>query len=633
VKCLLYFALQQDIDLNTFPGWLAEHKIARWVYAGDDSTWKVRAEFFIPKTVERVSLAAELDRVSWTFRTPYLDLIGKLSNINKSPEWWGSDVASKNSYTQLYTRICLLAVCRSLIDRDPDTDMVFVCSSMALCHELINHAEEKKIRCHKVPVSRSGLFISATASAIRDGLESVLRWLPPFPAIGNHVELYRRLLETRNDYRCRVLGSRILSGLPEFTGKKVILLFTWVDRRNFTPEGQYRDPHFGPLPAELKKRGYTIIFVPRILFTIPYAEAVDLLLKTGEQFLFPEQLVDGNDVRSCEQRSKQFQPVFPEGLSLGSLPVLSLVKEQHERYRKTLSETLLYEYFIRHCAERGLQPQQIIHTCEGHCWEQVLKGAVQQYMPATKVVGYDNLTFSRLALSMFPSKDELAIRPLPDRIVTNGPLYYEVLKSEGLPGERISSGCALRHTYLWEPAGTVPSRNKDPADRIRVLAATGITFGESVELAASATQAFGGDNAYELLIKCHPMINPEQVKPFLGSWGAGKNIRFVSEPLDVLFPQVDVLLYTYTASSLEALKFGVYPIIVRSDNVLTPDHLDAAPDIRGCATSPEEIRAEVEKFVRTTPEEKRAYRARSLDILKRALAPVTESCIDSFIIE
>lgn len=629
---MLYFALQQDIDLNTFPGWLADHKIARWVYAGDDSTWKVRAEFFIPGTVERISLAAELDRASWTFRIPYLNLIGMVSTLNKSPEWWGSDVASKNSYTQLYTRICLLAVCRSLIDKMPDSPAVIVCSSPALLHELISYAEEKNLGYEMVPASRVGAWISGTRSTARNSLESTLRWLPPFPLLGNHVELYRRLLETRNDYRRSVLHRNHVE-IPRFTGDKGIFLFTWVDRRNFTPDGQYRDPHFGPLPAELKKRGYEIIFVPRILFTIPYAEAVHRLIKTDEKFLFPEQLVDGNDVRSCDHRANQFHPIFPEGLFLGSLPVLSLVKEQHERHRKKLSETLLYEYFIRHCAESGLHPRQIIHTCEGHCWEQVLKGAVQQYLPATKVVGYDNLTFSRLALSMFPSKDELAIRPLPDRIVTNGPLYYDVLRSEGLPLEKIASGCALRHTYLWESPAIRPAGSKNAMNTVRVLATTGISLGESVELAAKAVQAFGGDNAYELLIKCHPMVNPDQVKPFLGSRGTCQNIRFVSEPMDTLLPEVDVLLYTYTATSLEALKFGVFPVCVRSDNVLTLDHLEEVPDIRGSATTPGEIRAAVEKFSRTIPEEKIAYRVRSLDVLKWALAPVTESCIDSFIIE
>ena len=630
---MLYFALQQEIDLKTFPAWLAGHKVTRWMYAGDDSTWRVRAEFSIPRTVRRISLAAKLDSASWTYRTQYLNLIGTLSKINKSPEWWGSELASKNPYTQLYTRICILAVCRSVIEENPDCPIVFICSSTALFQELITFAGEREIRYETVPASRVNSFISASRSATLNKLEAALRGLPPLPVIGNYVEPYRRLLETRNDYRRAVLRRKNGSRTPMFAGDKGIFLFTWVDRRNFTPEGHYQDPHFGPLPDELKKRDYEIIFVPRVLHTIPYTEAVGRLLKTNEQFLFPEQLVDSKDVYSCEQRAREFHPVFPDGLSMGSLPVLSLLKEQQERYRKTLSETLLYEYFIRHCAENGLRPRQIIHTCEGHSWEQVMKGAVQQYLPATKVIGYDNLTFSRLALSMFPSHDELQIRPLPDRIVTNGPMYYEVLKSEGLPGDTIKSGCALRHTYLWESPGMSPAGKKHPTNIIQVLAATGIGLGESVELAAKATQAFAGDNAYELLIKCHPMVNPGEVKSFLGPRGMDHNIRFVSDPLDKLLPQADVLLYTYTASALEALKFGVFPICVRSDSVLTLDHLDAAPDIRGSATTPEEIRAEVEKFTRISQEEKREYQARSLEVLKRALAPVTESCINAFIIK
>jgi surface carbohydrate biosynthesis protein (TIGR04326 family) len=629
---LLYFALQQDIDLKRLPQWFSEHHISHWIYVGDDSTWRVQAELSVPRQIQRISLAIELDKKSWELREEYLTLIGKLSNVNNTPEWWASELASKNPYTQLYTRICLLAASRQYIEKPSDKSIVFISSTQALNQELIAFAEEKSQEYKTIRILGAGTLGLSCFNSVKNSLETLMRRAPPFMTVGKFFKTYQKLIDSRKDYRSLILKQKNISDISQFRNDKAILFFTWVDHRNFTSEGNYRDPHFGPLPEELKKRGYEVIFVPRILFTIPYGEAVNRLLKTGEQFIFPEQCITSNDVFTCEQRAKQFQPYFPMDLRIGSLPVLSLIKEQYENYRKNLSDNLLYENLIKHLAERGLHPRQIIHTCEGHSWEQILKWSVQHYLPETKVIGFDNITFSRLVLSMFPAENELLIRPIPDRIVTNGPMFYEVLKNEGLPLDRIRSGCALRHTYLWESPESSLIDKKNKTGPIQILAATSIGLGDSVELAVKAAQAFGGDNSFEVLIKCHPMVDINQVKSFLGSQIHHKNIHFVTEPMDILLPRVDVLLYTYTSICFEALRFGVFPICIRSENFLNLDPLDAAPDIRGIATTPEEIRGEVERFSQMTDDEKRAFKERSPTVLKLALAPVTDSCINSFIV-
>lgn len=630
---MLYFALQQDIDPKKLTKWFSEHHVHHWIYVGEDSTWRVQAELSIPPHIQRISLAAELDRKSWELREEYLTLIGKLSNANNSPEWWASELASKNPCTQLYTRICLLAASRQYVEKSSDKSILFISSTQALNQELIAFAEEKTLEYKKIRVLGAGILGQSSYISVKKGLETLLRRAPPFVTAGKFFNTYQKLLDTRKDYRSLILQQKKIFNIPQFTDNKGILLFTWVDHRNFTSDGKYRDPHFGPLPEELKKRGYEVVFVPRILFTIPYSEAVNRLIKTGEHFLFPEQCINRNDFFSSEQRVKQFQPYFPKDLRISSIPVLSLMKEQYENYRKTQSDTLLYEYFIKNLADHGCHPKEIIHTCEGHSWEQILKWSVQQYMPTTKVIGFDNLTFSRLTLSMFPAENELQIRPIPDRIVTNGPMYYEVLKNEGLPLDHIRSGCALRHTYLWETGYSNLNDDKNKADCIQVLVTTSIDLGDSIELSAKAALAFGGDNTFKVLIKCHPLVDTNQVKKILGPLINFQNIQFINEPIEKLLPYVDVLLYTYTSVCFDALKFGVFPIFIRSENLINLDQLDEVPDIHGIATTPLEIKFEVERLSHIQSEENRLRKIRSMVVLKQALAPVTDERIDPFIIE
>jgi len=630
---LLYFAQQQDIDLKRLPKWFSEHDVHHWIYVGYDSTWRVQAELSVPKHIQRISLATELDKKSWELREEYLTLIGKLSNTNNSPEWWASELASKNPYTHLYTRICLLATCRQYVEKSSDKSIFFISSTQALNQELITYAEEKSQEYKIIRILGADILGLSCYNSVKNSLETLLIRAPPFMTAGKFFNTYQKLLDTRKDYRSLILQQKNIFDIPKFTNDKGILLFTWVDHRNFTSEGKYRDPHFGPLPEELKKRGYEVIFVPRILFTIPYGEVVNRLLKTGEQFLFPEQCINSNDIFSCEQRAKQFQPFFPEDLRISSVPVLSLMKEQYENYRKTLSETLLYEYLIKNLADSSRHPKEIIHTCEGHSWEQILKWSVQRYMPTTKVIGFDNLTFSRLTLSMFPAENELQIRPIPDRIVTNGPMYYDVLKSEGLPSDHIRSGCALRHSYLWEPGDINLNNDKNKVGPIQILVATSLDLGDSIELSAKAALAFGGDNAFKVLIKCHPLVDTNQVKKILNPLINFENIQFINEPMEKLLPYVDVLLYTYTSVCFDALKFGVFPIFIRSENLINLDQLNEVPDIHGIATTPSEIRFEVEKLSHMQSEENRLRKIRSITIVKQALAPVTDERIDSFIIE
>jgi len=629
---MVYISLAPDGLDPALKNTLQSCGVTQWVYLGEDSTWRIRAESVLSPEIQRLSIADLLDAASIELRQPYIDWIGGLSKKNASPEWWSCELAAKNPYHLFYVRVCLLAVVKKLLAGGMDDDTLIVCSTPALFEGVAQCADEQGILWRDFRIKRSSLDLQSLRQRTRKNLERIAQVLPPSPIAGNFFQKYQRFLEQDLRYRRRILSSYGIKDTSGFSGKDTVLFFTWVDRRNFAAGSTYTDSYFGPLPRMFKEKGYRVAFVPRVLFTMPFEEAVQRLIKTDETFFFPEQFITPGDLRACRKHQDGFNPVIEQTATIENIPVFALAREHIEQTRKLLADNLVLSPLIASMHERGIRPHKIIHTCEGHSWEQALSFAVHRSMPETTVIGYDNVTFSRLVLSMYPAQCEYGIRPLPDLIVTNGPLYKKVLLGEGLPPEMIRTGCALRHTYLWNNTpGEKDKPIRDPGEPVRILVATAIGLGDSVELVAKACDAFGGDDRFRILVKCHPLVDPEAVRKYLSGRATHTNISFEKRSVNELLQNSHILLYTYTSVCFEAMIHGVVPVCVRAENFLNLDKLDGAPEIRWHATTPQDLRTAVEQILAMPKKEREAWQVKARQIVKEALAPVSAECINAFL--
>jgi hypothetical protein len=628
---MLYIAHQNEIILDSISALLIERQITTWVYFGEDTSWRIFAESVIPQNNRRISIALRLDEAAYRLRQPYIDWVGGLSERNQSSLWWASEIAAKNPYHMLFTRICLLDVAYQIIGEGFDEPTLIICGTPALFYEIAAYSDSKWIQWSAFP--KNSLTIIATLFRQR-GLgiaRSIAEILPPMSSLGRFSSSYRQFLEKHIRYRQKILEQHEIGCASPLTGNDTVLFFTWIDRRNFAPDGSYTDPNFGPLPALFKRKGFKVGFVPRILHTIPFEEAVIRLKKTNENLFFPEQFIQHNDLKKLIQDCRSFFPDLPLDSRISGIPMYSLAKEHWEQTRHLMPENLLYHPLIKRMSEGGISPSIIIHSCEGHSWENSLSLAVHAHMKQTKVVGYDNVTFSRFVLSMYPSQKEFAFKPLPDYLITNGPLFHDTLIAEGYDRRRIRCGCALRHTYLWKNDLSDKSSPSQPVKSpVKILVATAIGLGDSVELIAKAALAFGSIDRYKILIKCHPLVNISEVRKYLGHLADHQNISFSTSTIGELLPTMDILLYTYTSVCYEALMHGVYPVCVMPENFINLDKLDATPEIRMLVTNPEELFDAVEKIISLSPEEKKQWETSAQMIVRKALAPVDETCINAF---
>lgn len=418
--------------------------------------------------------------------------------------------------------------------------------------------------------------------------------------------------------------------ITPFTGPDTALLFTWIDQRNFASGGSYCDPHFGdPLPQHLRSCGYRLAYIARVLPTIPFGEAAHRLQATGETCLFPEAVLTPADIAGTILQTVLYRPVLPRPIYLKGLDITGLVEEQVEQDVEELANNLSYYNLVRQLARRGVAPSLLFHTMEGHSWERVLCRGVRDYLHETQIIACNTGTFTPMLLCMHPAQMEIDCLPLPDWIVTNGPQLQTVLQQAGYPKARVLAGADLRRSYLWERPALI---ERPVHSRVaRILVATEIGLDRSVELVDKALRALAGRAGYQVIVKCHPIVDPQQVAAVVGERGRAENVRFATVPVAELLPQVDVLLYTYTSVCFEALRYGVVPVFVRAEDWLNMDQLEYAPECRWIATSPEEIRTVVEEVLNLSDAAWWQWYHHAQEVLARHLAPITPELLDRFV--
>lgn len=605
---------------------LSALRFEQWAFLGDDSSAAVNLETGALAGIPRLSLAQLLDECAWRLRRPFISWVGRLSQLNASQGalWWASPLASKEIYYGLLARLSLLACARALLEKGAEGTLL-VCSTPALlaavetvAHELGRVTQRVANQAQpaiKQPAAGSGM--PGLLSRLRDKARQALGLQEPPPP---SVRRQKQALLRSHGFRQQ----------RDFQGERTALLFTWVDGRSFAPDGSYRDPHFGLLPEHLRQRGYRVAYLARVLPKLPYEEAARLMAACADRLLPRALYLEDDQVADLRQAVNGFEPDLSRCGELEGLPVAGLAQELVAQTRGPQLDALTFEPLLANLAAAGVRPQIIVHGCEGHAWEQVLALAARRHMPGTKVVGYDNLTFSRMIVSMYPAPDEWERRPLPDRVVSNGPAGREMMLAEGWPGERVAAGCGIRHTYLWQGERQAKPR-PESGEPWRVLVASPIGFGDAVELVAKTCQALGGDAGFQVVVKCHPALKNQEVAQAAGAGARAANVSFVDTPVDQLLRQADLLICTGTAVALEGLSLGVPTAYLRSECFLNLDKLEAFPGEHWVVTTAEDIKAWAAAIGEMSPAALDAWRKRAGEAVKSALAPPSPEALDAFL--
>jgi hypothetical protein len=545
----------------------------RWIYLGEDVFDVISIEGEIRGQGQKFEITELLQEVARSLRQRYIDYIGKLNRENKSLRWWASSVSERSPYnSKTFLHSCYIKTCMDILKKYPNESFVIFVKKRAVRKSLIKNVETVNLE-----------HIEEFGESFRETFRNMGQFI-----------LYKGWFLVSSFYRMATakyaygMQKRIIPPSPT-------LINTWVDKRSFDEKGAYRDSYFGKLPEYLKNNNKNVVIVPHVLGTIPYREAVAKMVGSDLVFLVPHSFLSISDVFGVFFEilaNKPKKSAFPrfENIEISDL-IFDDLKNDWNGARVAF-DLLIYR-FVRRLSEKGIPVDTVIYPYENQIWERVLCAATRRFYPSAYLIGYQHTTIYKMYLNYFLSKHEVGVLPFPDKVITNGRRYKEVLTESGYPEGKVVQGGAIRYAYLLKPS---VHEERKKGDKRVILVTPSISESDAVELIWKVLEAFRSHTEYKVIIKCHPAMPFERISKRL-KVELPKHFFVSDGPVADLLKGSDVLLYTYSTTCVEAIAAGVPVVHVEPDLSIDLDPLEFDPEARLSARNPEEIVKRVEEAI------------------------------------
>jgi hypothetical protein len=528
---------------------------------------------------EDVVAAGELlDAVAHELRRPFLDVIASLGERHASLAWWCARVSERNTALSPLFENCVHVVAAGRAG----ANVCLVSDRPAVLRAL--GAEAPRRRRWVLQATRRVATFVAGAAARRHAT----RGLP----------------------------------LPASDARPVALVRTYVDDGCFAADGAFADRYFPGLAAWLDEEGYETWTAPVIMNVArSHRDLWARLCATGGRFLPEAQLLRGRDVAAAIRDGVRAAR-FPHGpVALEGIDVTELFDDERRRTACDMGtlEAALSARLAQRLAARGIDVALLVDTYENMIVDKALAWGFARYMPSTFVAGFQHGAMYPMLLCNFVPPRELAIAPLPDRVVCNGPGFREIVVREGLPPERVVAGPALRYRHLREVATVHGDRILVPLPMMDDVAA---------ELLDKVLAGLAG---LPIVLKPHPMARAEAQLAAAGASPLPAGFELVEGPMGPWLANARVVVASASSTLLEAVAAGVPVVVVGRDAAIDLNPLDWYPGLARVVHSPQELRAEVERLLEIGEDELAAWRERARAILEESFAPVTDEALRQFL--
>ena len=602
---------------------IIENKDYDWAYLDEDVTNALVVEDWVGARGKHIDISERLQETAHLFRQPYIDYIGKLNVQHNSMLWWAGSLSEKNHFiskTFLYS--CYIKVAISLLESHKQDNLILFVENRSLRLSLIDNISD----ISGYDVLHIEQKFSHVLESLTDRMEFIIKhgWF----VINN---IYRILL-TQRIYNLNKID--FISGKGD-SKDDLTLIHTWVDQRSFTENNDFQDAYFGTLSKYMAKRGKNVVIIPYILHTVSYAKTIIKLMNCNEHFLIPSAHLSISNVLSAlintlKKPGKKSYPTF-ENMDISEIIHLNRVNDWKDA--RLASNLLVYDV-VRNLKRHKLSIDRFIYPHENHTWEKMYCIAFREFFPNTNLLGYQHSTISKMYLMYSISQKEREIVPFPDIIITNGKSFKDILVDSGYESGKLVIGGAIRYEYVTDMIKQpIQSKNhNDYEKRVKILVASSIDKNESCELLQKVLGAFGNHNLYDIILKFHPLMPYQRIANEMHITALPEHFVISTESINTLLNECDILLYKTTATCVEALATGVYPIHIKSSYIIDCDILDSVPEgIHISIKTEDELLCEVKKFSEMNPDELLKRRNLGKNIVKYFFGAVDENVYDIFI--
>ena len=483
-----------------------------------------------------------------SFMEKYIDMIGKLGEKYNSIEWWATSISSKNPFlSDLYERVYYYTQIIKLIKKSNE-NLIIISRNVELNCCIQKYCKDKSIICLS-HLKEQNILKKASNKIFNFGKYVIYDFLI--------------LLQKKNAIR-KYLKKKISEKILH--NKSYYILRSWFYNKSISKEGNYKDSYFGELPQHLKQKKDNFFVVAGILQN--YSENVKKMSKYEDILIIPQEyFISYYDYfkilfRIFFNRIKTGQKCKINGIDISYI-IKREIKKNYENYE--IKSNLLYYHIAKNMTKK-IDVDNFLYTFENHSWEKLSVMSFGEYSPKTKTIGYQHAAISKYYLNLYPSKHEKDIMPLPKKIISSGSETKKIMERYGsYEKDLIQEGCALRFKYLYN-SNLIKRDVKNT-----IFVPLTISPSESADLIKFVNKSLNGNDKYKILLRTHPANPIQKIQSHLDfrlddRFVLSKNPKMID---DLILS--DIVAYTSTTVSAEALMMGVPAIHLDLGGIINAD--------------------------------------------------------------
>jgi hypothetical protein len=150
----------------------------------------------------------------------------------------------------------------------------------------------------------------------------------------------------------------------------------------------------------------------------------------------------------CKLRKTRFA-----SFAIGNIELKDLIRLNHSKCGIDLDvyKHILRAKFGERLCSKSNPPKVLLMEFEGMVPEKMLNLGISRSNSSIKTYGFQHGAMFEHLLCNYPTKAELELGLVSEKIISNGSIFKDLMVSRGLPKDRIVRGSALRYKYLNEP--------------------------------------------------------------------------------------------------------------------------------------------------------------------------------------
>jgi hypothetical protein len=606
----------------------------QWIYFGRDAIQFCQAKQALHGRGEIINSGALINQIAGEILPDFINFDQHLDLKDDDLRWHTTDLADKTPYTSDFFFHCCAYLAFDQILRALKTDLMVIVEDNYLGWLMARHATGLGFVTSRTTGNQ---FLDLLPEPIRYFLHVVFQVIL---AIGMRLyfilEFCRRKLILLKHSRTSPLKKRLRSN----DGVDVMLV-TWVDSKTFPPDASIeRETFFGELPGFLRGQGQRVLYLANpATWVSPFKEILQNIQTSPDRILLPEECFGLREILKIALSTLFFSLKLKSSFVLKAVDVSQLLKDHIRKEKGKWHQCLATRYYYvgKFLSENKIEPAVLLHAYENQPWEKALRMGMKRYLPGTTVVGYQHAPFAPLWLSYYPTRQDLQVPQVPDRLVVIGPRWETLLSELGYPRDRLRVGAALRFDQLMNASTKEASTEEVRRPAVRtILVAASISSEDFFELAYKTIEALRDVPDLKVLIKFHPKMRRnvmglmKVVLDSLDLKNLPEKFSITDQPLTDLLQTVDLVLHNGTSVAVEAMAQGVPTLLLQSDIWFDMDTLGFFPGVGAAARTPDEIRAAVHRLLTETGSSTQERRRQARAVFEQAFSPVSETNMRCF---